>query len=394
MTKNGWCSIDAHFHDRAGRVLLSVLPIKAAKNSFMTDYNLSEVWFPRTHDQKSLTLRWRSFSWGCRKGIANRFAYKGSQKLLYDWLQSIRGVISQDTWPKIVDAPLTLIFMMGKGGYCCLFCLQRRPKIPFWLTRTYQRCDCPERMTINRWCSVDAHFHHGAGRLLLSVLPIKAAKNSFVTDYNLSEVWFPRTDEQKSLTLCWRSFSWWGREGIANCFAYKGNRKFLYDWLQPIGGVISQYTWPKIVDALLTLIFMMGQGVYCCLFCLQRRPKTRLWLTRTYQRCDCPGRMTINCWRCIDAHFHHCAVRVLLSVLPIKADKNSFVTDYNQSEVWFPRTHDQKSLTLRWRSFCHGCIHNMQSFILAQSIIHFVLAGFLAFSFTFFLITTLFFNNT
>jgi len=249
-------------------------------------------------------------------------------------------------------------------------------------------------MTKNCSRSVGAHFHDRAGRVLLSVLPIEAAKNSFLTDYNLSEVWFPRTHDQQSLTLCWRSFSWWGREGIANCFAYQGRHKLLYDWLQLIGGVISQDTWPKIVDALLTLILMIGQGGYCCPFCLQRRPKIPLWLTRTYRSCDCPGRMTINRWHSVDAHFHHGAGRVLLSVLPIKAAKNSFVTDYNLSEVWFPRTHDQKSLTLRWRSFCHGCIHNMQSFILAQSIIHFVLAAFLAFSLTFFLITTLFFNNT
>jgi hypothetical protein len=152
-------------------------------------------------------------------------------------------------------------------------------------------------MTKNRWRSVDAHIHDGAGRVLLSVIPIKAAKNSVVTDYNLSEVWLPRTYDHKSLTLRWCSFAWWGREGIAICFAYKGGQELLCDWLQRIGGVISQDAWPKIVYALLTLI-------------------------------------------------------------------------------------------LPWS------IHNMQSFILAQSIIHFVLAAFLAFSFTFFLITTLFFNNT
>jgi hypothetical protein len=123
MTNNRWHCIDAHFHDGVGRVLQSVLPIKAAKNYFMTDYNLSEVWFPRMHDQKSLALRWRSFSWWGREGIAICFAYKGSQKFLYDWLQHIGGVISQDAWPKIVDAPLTLIFMMGHGGYCYLFYL-------------------------------------------------------------------------------------------------------------------------------------------------------------------------------------------------------------------------------------------------------------------------------
>jgi len=109
-------------------------------------------------------------------------------------------------------------------------------------------------MTNNRWRSVDADFHDGAGRVLLSVLPIKAAKNSFVTQYNLSEVWFPRTHDQKLLTLRWHSFSWWGREGITVCFAYKGGKEFLSDWLQPIGGVISPDAWPKIVYAPLMVI--------------------------------------------------------------------------------------------------------------------------------------------
>jgi len=108
---------------------------------------------------------------------------------------------------------------------------------------------------------------------------------------------------QQSLTLRWRSFSWWGREGIAICFAYKGRQKFLSDWLQPIRGVISQDTWPKIVDALFRLIFMMGQGAYCSLFCLERQPKIRFWLRTTYRRCDFRGSMTKNRWRSVDAHF-------------------------------------------------------------------------------------------
>ena len=37
-------------------------------------------------------------------------------------------------------------------------------------------------------------------------------------------------------------------EGIAICFAYKGSQKFVYDWLHPIGGVISQDAWPKSCD--------------------------------------------------------------------------------------------------------------------------------------------------
>jgi len=178
------------------------------------------------------------------------------------------------------------------------------------------------------------------------------------------------------------------------CFAYKGRQKFIYDWVQPIGGVISHDTLPQIIDAPLTLIFTMGHGGYCYLYCHWRPPKIPLWLTTTYRRGDLPGHMTTNCWRSVDAHLHDGAGRVLHSILPIKAAKNSLMTNNNLSEVWFPRTHDQKSLTLCWRWFCHGCIHNMQSLNLAQCIIHIVLVAFLAVSFTFFLITTLFFNNT
>jgi len=183
-------------------------------------------------------------------------------------VQPVTPQITHDTWRTIVDAPLTLIFMLGQGRYCTLFCLERKPKIPLWLATTYGRCDFPGRMTKNHWLSADAHFHDGAGRVLQSALPIKAGKNYFMTYYNLSEVWFPKMHDQKSLTLRWRSFSWWGREGIAMCFAYKGRQTYLYDWVQPIGGVISQDSWPKIVHAPLTLIFMMGQGGYCNLFCL------------------------------------------------------------------------------------------------------------------------------
>jgi hypothetical protein len=164
--------------------------------------------------------------------------------------------------------------------------------------------------------------------------------------------------------------------------------------VQHVAPQIIHNTWPTIVDDTLTLIFMMGYGGYCNLFCLSRQPKNQLWLTTTYLRCDFPGRMTTHHWCSIDAHFHNGAGRVLQSVLSIKAAINSFMADYNLSEVWFPRPHDQKSLTLHLHSFCHGCIHSMQSLNMAHSIIHIVLAAFLVFSFTFFLITTLFFNNT
>jgi len=76
-------------------------------------------------------------------------------------------VIPQDTWPKIVDALLTLIFKMGQGGYSNLFCLSRLPKIAVWLTPTYRRCDFPGHLIKNRWCSVDAHFQNEVGSVSL-----------------------------------------------------------------------------------------------------------------------------------------------------------------------------------------------------------------------------------
>jgi hypothetical protein len=51
-------------------------------------------------------------------------------------------------------------------------------------------------------------------------------------------------------------------------------------------------------------------------------------------------------------------------------------------------------LTLCWSSFCHGRIHNIQSFSLPQCIIHKVLAAILNSSYTLSRISTLFIDNT
>jgi hypothetical protein len=55
------------------------------------------------------------------------------------------------------------------------------------------------------------------------------------------------------LTLCWRSFPWWRREGITICFDYKGGQKFLFDSQELMGSVVTQDTWRNIMDAPLML---------------------------------------------------------------------------------------------------------------------------------------------
>jgi len=170
---------------------------------------------------------------------------------------------------------------------------------------------------------------------------------------------------QQSLTLRWRSFSWWGREHFTFSFAYKGSQYFVYDYVQPIAHKITQDTWPRIVDTTLTLIFMMGQGACYYLFCLYEQPILHLWRWATYHPTDYPRYMTTNCWHSVNAHFHDGAGSILLSLLPIKAANTSFMTIHNLSPPRLPIIHDQEWLTLRWRSFCHGCIPIMQSFHLA-----------------------------
>jgi len=140
------------------------------------------------------------------------------------------------------------------------------------------------------------------------------------------------------------------------------------------------------------------------------RPMILLWLPATNRQCDYLGHMTNNRWRSIGAHFEDGAGRVSQSILPIKTANNSFMTTCYISAVWFPgcRTnncwhsidthfqyevgrvslwflpmmaantlimynhdqinfelpdlHDLEVLTLCWWSFCHECMHIMQSF--------------------------------
>ena len=141
----------------------------------------------------------------------SHWEYNNRQNDVYRQSLPHRDVMNNDGSPTIVDTVLTLILKTGQEAFHFHFCLYREPIISWWQCATCRPTDYPWYLTNN----------------------------------------------------CWHSFSWWGREHIALCFAYRGGQKFLYDWLQPMGGVISQDALPKIVDCPLTLIFTMGQGVCC-----------------------------------------------------------------------------------------------------------------------------------
>jgi len=126
------------------------------------------------------------------------------------------------------------------------------------------------------WPSIDTHFQDGAGSISVRLFSIKVASTSFKTFCNLLPPWLHKIHDQQSLTLCWHSFWRWGREGIAICVSYKGGQIFLYDCLQPIGGLSTQDARLKIIDASFTLISIHCIVNICCHRSLY---KCLFWLT-------------------------------------------------------------------------------------------------------------------
>jgi len=96
--------------------------------------------------------------------------------------------------------------------------------------------------------------------LSLAFLLIKAANIFIMPHSNQVSNYLPNLQDQKLLTLCWHSFSEWGRERVTSSLAYNASQYLIYECLQPIATHITQDARPKIVHALVTLIFRMGKG--------------------------------------------------------------------------------------------------------------------------------------
>jgi len=87
--KNRWCSIEAHFQNGAVIVCFTLLPRNAASMLVMDSSNHVTIQLPYLQVWKSLMLRWRSFlRWG-REPDTIIFDSEGSQYFVYEWLQPI-----------------------------------------------------------------------------------------------------------------------------------------------------------------------------------------------------------------------------------------------------------------------------------------------------------------
>jgi hypothetical protein len=81
------------------------------------------LWLTMMEGQQSLTRCWCKFPrWG-RECFTYSFPHEGSQYFIYDYFHCGEPHIMQDTRPTIMDTSLTLIVMLGQGGYRNLFSL-------------------------------------------------------------------------------------------------------------------------------------------------------------------------------------------------------------------------------------------------------------------------------
>jgi len=178
--------------------------------------------------------------------------------------------------------------------------------------------------------------------IYLVYLLIEAAKSLFIDAYHLVPLILLKMQDQKSLTLLWPTSSWCDMEHAASSLAYKGGQYSICNSQQPFTTQITKDAKPKIIDTLLTLIFMMGQGACHYFFGLQRRPIFHLYQSATIHNSDYQRCMTRNCWRSFNARFHDGAGSMLLFLWLTKATNTPFMTACNHSQIWLPMMQNQK----------------------------------------------------
>jgi hypothetical protein len=147
----------------------------------------------------------------CKLVILSVLVYITGHSFVYSHTQPYRALINLNARPKSVDAPLTLIFMIGHRAYCFLFVWEWRPILSVCIKTAkslinylaYKRNYC--------WSSVDTHFQNRAGSVTIFLLPIKAACTSFMNVCNRSPCRVTMMQSQILSMHRWLSFSNWGR---------------------------------------------------------------------------------------------------------------------------------------------------------------------------------------
>jgi len=161
--------------------------------------------------------------------------------------------------------------------------------------------DDPSCKPKNHWHSVDAHFEEVVAISSLAFLPRKAAIIMIMGICHCSALELSMMQDQKSLTLCWRSFLGGGSDVVVGPVAHSGGQYYHYGLMLSRSPVIIQDARPEISDAPLTLISPMGQWACCLPFYAESRSLTPLWIDVTMQPIDCRKNQT----KIVDAPLTH-----------------------------------------------------------------------------------------
>jgi len=154
----------------------------------------------------------------------------------------------------------------------------------------------------------------------------------------------PDSLPQNHNLICVQSFN----SVIVNVLAYMTSQTSVYWHQWPSHTLINDHATPKIVDALLTLIFKIGLGVCRFLFGLYRWPILCLCITKTKSLFNYPTYKAHDGWRSVDAHFQYVAGSISDSLLHWNAANTSFMIICIQSPPRLPMMQDWQSLTRCW----------------------------------------------
>ena len=155
------------------------------------------------------------------------------------------------------------------------------------------------------------------------------------------------------------------RRNIPFLFTYIGCQQHLYVCFRSRVTHMTEDAKPRIVDALLTLIFKIGQEGYCYLLGQSQQPILHLRHSTTYCLWHYPGCKTKNRWRSAGAYCQLKVGRVSERILPVTATDSSIMYNHDQINFELPDLPDLESLTLGWHSFCNGRIRNIYTLDLA-----------------------------
>jgi hypothetical protein len=146
-----------------------------------------------------------------------------------------------------------------------------------------------------------------------------------------------KMEDQKSLTLHWRSLLGGGSNIVAGNCAHTGGQYTDYGVMLSHRRVIIQDARLEIGDAPLTLISRMGQRAYCLPLFIWPRPKTLLWIDVTMKPFDCrndqrkivDAPLTLR-WRSVDAHLGD-----ILTVIGRANNCLIFKPSFLTANIWF-----------------------------------------------------------